>query len=185
MHVTDWLPTLVAGAAGIELGSMDRPCSTCNRSVAPWDGVDQWTAMLSEGPTSARTEVLLDLHAIDCSRATRAKVPCNIPGSGAIRIGKWKLLHGHQGNYYASGGGTQANCVARAGVPAAALATPFHSPSPRTNLGRGAHTAGHLQRVPTASTSCHSPLLTSTALPCHAICHETPATSPGRPCSST
>ena len=90
MHVTDWLPTLVAGAAGLALADSGRPCPTCNRSVAPLDGVNNWP-MLSTGSPSARTEVLLDLQATACW----GKGACNIPGSGALRSGKWKLLHGH------------------------------------------------------------------------------------------
>jgi hypothetical protein len=52
-------------------------------------GVDQW-AMFATGAPSARTEVLLDLQAT----ATWG-TPTNVPGSGALRQGKWKLLHGH------------------------------------------------------------------------------------------
>jgi len=43
MHVTDWLPTIVGGIAGLSLApaAVGRPCVDCNRSVAPLDGVDQ------------------------------------------------------------------------------------------------------------------------------------------------
>lgn len=51
MHVTDWLPTLVAGAAGLDLDASGRPCATCNRTVAPLDGVDQWES-LTKGKAS-------------------------------------------------------------------------------------------------------------------------------------
>lgn len=113
MHVTDWLPTLVSGVAGLSLAHLGRPCPTCNRSIAPLDGVDQW-AMLSTGAPSARTEVLLDLQATACQAKP---IPCNIPGSGAIRIGKWKLLHGHQAGF--KGPATPGNlpkCAARLGI---------------------------------------------------------------------
>jgi arylsulfatase B/arylsulfatase I/J len=90
MHVTDWVPTLVAGAAGLDMQAPGRPCPTCNRSVAPLDGVNQWP-MLSTGAPSARTEVLLDLQAT----ARWGAGTCEVPGAGALRAGKWKLLHGH------------------------------------------------------------------------------------------
>lgn len=96
MHVTDWLPTLVTGVAGIQITKISRPCPTCNRSIAPLDGINQW-AMLSSGSDSARTEVLLKFQTEDWDQCThRGKLPCNIPGSAALRVGKWKLLHGYQ-----------------------------------------------------------------------------------------
>ena len=117
MHVTDWLPTLAAGAAGVPVNASGRPCPTCNRSVAPLDGVNQWP-MLSLGAPSARTEVLLHLQSAAHSSKT---TPTAIPGSGAIRIGKWKLLHGHAG---ASGPAAGA-CVARTGIAGPPNAVPI------------------------------------------------------------
>jgi arylsulfatase B/arylsulfatase I/J len=97
MHVTDWLPTLVEGVAGLDLGApTGRPCATCLRPVPPLDGVNQWS-MLSAGAASARTEVLLDLQTTARNPAAKKAGTTVIPGSGAIRVGKWKLLHGHQG----------------------------------------------------------------------------------------
>ena len=98
IHVTDWLPTLVGGVAGISLASntTGRACPTCTRAVAPLDGVDQWP-MLSLGAPSARHEVLLDLQATARNQAANQAGTTRIPGSGAIRVGRWKLLHGHQG----------------------------------------------------------------------------------------
>jgi hypothetical protein len=90
MHVTDWVPTLVEGAAGLALMAAGRQCPTCNRSVAPLDGVNQWP-MLAAGAPSGRTEVLLDLQATRCW----GKGACDVPGAGALRSGRWKLLHGH------------------------------------------------------------------------------------------
>ena len=75
MHVTDWLPTLVAGVAGVPLGAGGRACRTCNRSVAPFDGVDQWS-MLAEGAPSARTEVLYTFE--DCFPARLRSQPGGI-----------------------------------------------------------------------------------------------------------
>ena len=96
MHVTDWLPTLVSGVAGIQITQLSRPCPTCNRSVAPLDGTNQWP-MLSSGSDSARTEVLLKFQNEDWKKCThQGKLPCNIPGSAALRVGKWKLLYGSQ-----------------------------------------------------------------------------------------
>ena len=114
MHGTDWLPTFVAGIAGLDVSSAatGRPCPTCDRPVAPLDGVNQWD-FLSTGAPSARTEVLLDLQATQCIGHGGASGPgsgCLVPGSGAIRVGKWKLLNGHTGVWGAAGSG---DCVAR------------------------------------------------------------------------
>ena len=85
MHVTDWLPTLVTGVAGVQITEISRPCPTCNRSVAPLDGVNQWP-MLSSGSDSARTEALLKFQSEDWEKCThKGKLPCNIPGSAALR----------------------------------------------------------------------------------------------------
>ena len=123
MHVTDWLPTLVAGVAGVELDAGGRPCASCNRTLAPFDGVNQWK-MLSEGAASARTEVLLDLQTTSCwNLPGPTQTPCNVPGSGALRVGKWKLLHGHTAVWSkvapgGVGGMTAAYCALRNGMAA-------------------------------------------------------------------
>lgn len=94
MHVTDWLPTLAHGIAGVDLSNLGRECPTCKTLVMPLDGVDQW-AMLSQGKGSARNETLLDLHlGQGAGNKCWHHVNCTIPGQGAIRVGKWKLLHG-------------------------------------------------------------------------------------------
>jgi hypothetical protein len=112
--------------------------------VAPLDGVNNW-AMLSTGADSARSEVLLDLEGASGSSSAfeRAKDscikggPCYVPGSGALRRGKWKLIHGHVGHWdlalntsatpVSCSGFKCSGCVARAGIP-----TPGHPalPSP-------------------------------------------------------
>lgn len=118
MHVTDWLPTLVTGVAGITIGTpLGRPCPTCTRAIPPLDGVDQW-ALLSRGEASARTEVLLDFQDGDWRSCTHGgRWPCTYPGSGALRVGKWKLLHGHQ--VFTMGGPTTNFCVDRTNFTAA------------------------------------------------------------------
>eukprot|EP00041_Stephanoeca_diplocostata_P031143 m.963668 g.963668 ORF g.963668 m.963668 type:complete len:731 (+) comp23897_c0_seq6:130-2322(+) len=91
-HVTDWLPTLVVGAAGVALGEEGRPCPTCTRAVAPLDGVNQWPMLHRGVLPSARTEVLLDLDATACWAQAAS---CVVPGTSALRMGRWKLIHGH------------------------------------------------------------------------------------------
>ena len=105
------MPTLAAGAARIPGVFVDaakgRPCRTCRRAVAPLDGVNNW-AMLSTGADSARLEVLLDLEGAAGSRSAFERTthscikggPCYVPGSGALRRGKWKLIHGHVGGWF-------------------------------------------------------------------------------------
>ena len=96
MHLTDWLPTIVEGIAGLSLAdnTTGRPCPTCTRRVEPLDGVNQWKMFNQLGEKSQRTEVLLDLQST--AKNIHASVTL-VPGSGAIRVGRWKLLHGHVG----------------------------------------------------------------------------------------
>lgn len=96
-HVTDWLPTIAGGIAGLDLSdnTTGRPCPACTRPVAPLDGFDQWEMFSVPGTPSQRTEVLLDLQALAENAAAKKEGTTRIPGSGAIRVGKWKLLNGH------------------------------------------------------------------------------------------
>lgn len=98
------------------------------------DGVDNW-AMLSEGAGSARHEVLLDLQATACNGkgAQGAATPCNVPGSGALRVGRWKLIHGHAGVWSAGEGAGGAWCTARTGVAGAGKPVPFPLPANESN----------------------------------------------------
>lgn len=132
MHVTDWMPTIVVGVAGAEVSPLSRPCEHCTRAIPPLDGVDQW-AMLSGGAPSARTEVLLDLQANEWKQCSHnGKWPCIFPGSGAIRVGKWKLLHGHQ--VYLHGSAVGNICTARTGVGRGAGTTfPLDVPANESN----------------------------------------------------
>ena len=96
MHLTDWLPTIVEGIAGLSLAdnTTGRPCPTCTRRVEPLDGINQWKMFNQLGEKSQREEVLLDLQSTAKNIHASAT---HIPGSGAIRVGRWKLLHGHVG----------------------------------------------------------------------------------------
>ena len=40
-HVTDWVPTIVAGIAGLPL-PIGRPCVDCDRPLVPLDGINNW-----------------------------------------------------------------------------------------------------------------------------------------------
>jgi arylsulfatase B len=122
IHVTDWLPTIVGGVAGLSLvdNSTGRPCPTCTRPVAPLDGINQWRMFSTLNSTSNRVEVLLDLQT---TKGNPSGDITNIPGSGAIRIGQWKLLHGHQ----------------------SILATPIH---PSSCMLRGPYIEGEVRNSP-------------------------------------
>ncbi len=68
MHMTDWYPTLLA-LAGVSL-----------KQAKPLDGFDMWP-VIAGGKASPRKEILHN----------------TAPGSGALRIGDWKLiLNGHR-----------------------------------------------------------------------------------------
>jgi arylsulfatase A-like enzyme len=78
IHVTDWFPTIVHGIAGL-------PVNIPADGTPALDGVSAWPAITGKNETSQRTEMLLNL------------IPSAGPGKagqGAIRVGKWKLLHG-------------------------------------------------------------------------------------------
>jgi hypothetical protein len=122
VHATDWLPTLVAGVAGLPLNNetLSRPCIACDRAVAPLDGANQWP-MFSNGAASARTEVLLDLQATVCWPRAAS---CDVPGMGALRIGKWKLVHGHTA-VWSKATNSADQCVARSGTAASKATLPI------------------------------------------------------------
>lgn len=85
LSVADWLPTIVAGVAGLPLNGTEPA------SAPPMDGLDQWLA-LSTGVAGPRTEVLLNLIPTGCPSTTAS---CASQGQLALRMGKWKLLLGH------------------------------------------------------------------------------------------
>ena len=64
IHITDWLPTLLAAAGRSELGTRR-------------DGVDQWSALTTAAP-APRTELVYNLKML--------------PVQGAVRVGDYKLM---------------------------------------------------------------------------------------------
>lgn len=109
IHVSDWLPTLVQGIAGLPLTDShahDDP------PPPPLDGVDQWAA-ISTGAPSARSEVLLNLLT-----GCHPGVPCRVAGQYALRQDQWKLIYGHTSVFATTtvhkAGGDE--CVARTGI---------------------------------------------------------------------
>jgi len=86
VHVADWLPTLVAGAAGLALEDDDHKW--------PVDGLDQWAALTSPGSVALRGEDTEVLHEIGGDN--------HIPQESIV-VGRYKLIryipviyHAHQ-----------------------------------------------------------------------------------------
>merc|ERR1711924_563832 len=75
MHVTDWLPTIVEGVAGLA-------------PPAGLDGFNQWPLLMGEA-ASNRSEILLDLNP-----SARLAGQTAIAGEGALRMGRYKLIRG-------------------------------------------------------------------------------------------
>jgi arylsulfatase B len=92
--LVDWMPTIVHGIAGIDLAEASVPKYPYQPAPPPLDGVDVW-ASISQGLPSPRTEALLNLAPNGCW--DNGSQGCDIPGSGAIRVGNYKLLWGHAG----------------------------------------------------------------------------------------
>eukprot|EP01052_Picozoa_sp_SAG31_P010540 SAG31_NODE_580_length_13940_cov_16.175349_2_plen_403_part_00 len=113
LHVTDWYPTIAEGIAGLNLEKIGRPCVNPSRPLVPLDGVNQWP-VFSSGAASARNEVLLDLQATALWGATTT-----IPGMGALRQGRWKILHGHTATWKKINA-TAATCTMRDGTTCSA-----------------------------------------------------------------
>lgn len=92
VHVTDWLPTLVAAAGGGQEFSFDKPL----------DGVNQLSTLTNAAP-SARTDVLINIERTNgtsspCVGAGCASHPvCNGGGQYAVISGRHKLLLGGGG----------------------------------------------------------------------------------------
>ena len=105
------LPTIVAGIAGLTL-PIGRPCVDCDRPLVPLDGVNNWGMFSEAGGKSARTEVLLDLQAM---AGWGDPALTKVRGSGALRVGKWKLLHGHTA-VWKKPNNMASECTARCGT---------------------------------------------------------------------
>ena len=73
MHVTDWLPTIVEGIAGLEL----------DKNKWKLDGYNMWPTITTNGE-APRKEILINL---DPPRP-------GFIGQAAIRVGEWKLITG-------------------------------------------------------------------------------------------
>lgn len=87
-HVSDWLPTIVEGIAGIPINasSLKRPGLP---QPPPLDGVNQWS-VITKGSEPVRTDVLLNLS----PKGACAADHCDISGRAAVRVGDWKLIRG-------------------------------------------------------------------------------------------
>lgn len=75
-HVSDWLPTIVGGVLGR---------SDLYRKVDMFDGKDQWSALLRQGP-QPRHEVLINIDDLDGAGCLQTF------STAAIRVGDWKLI---------------------------------------------------------------------------------------------
>lgn len=98
--LVDWLPSIVEGIANISLNEAMVPKHPYQPIPRPLDGINVWNS-ISQGIPSPRQEILLNL----CPTTCFPEGACNIPGMGAIRVGNYKLIHGHTGVYYAAKGG--------------------------------------------------------------------------------
>ena len=87
LHVSDWVPTLVTGVAGLAVHSPPH--------APPVDGVDAWAA-ISQGRPSSRKEILLNLCP-DFAVLAGAQVKYGWQQS-AIRHGEMKLIWGLPGD---------------------------------------------------------------------------------------
>jgi hypothetical protein len=113
LHVSDWYPTIVQGIAAL-------PLSPAADGTPPLDGIDAWPVITGASAEGRRTEVLLNL--IATAPTGGAGAGTRVPGQGAIRVGKWKLMHGHTCQWGIYG---CSSCTARDGEPAAVrLGTP-------------------------------------------------------------
>ena len=111
--LVDWLPTIAHGIFGVDLAEAALPVHAYQPPPPPLDGLDVW-ASLSQGAPSPRNWALLYLDPFNCFTGHSA-VPCHVPGQGAIRVGKYKLIHGHVGSYAGANNVSTQFCGARDG----------------------------------------------------------------------
>jgi arylsulfatase B len=95
--LVDWLPTIAFGIAGVDPAEALIPKHPYQPNPPPLDGMNIWTS-LSTGSPSPRNEALLYLDPFSCF-VGHSEVPCTVPGQGAIRVGNYKLIHGHVSQY--------------------------------------------------------------------------------------
>jgi len=80
IHVSDWYPTLVFGAANAT--------PTVDATEPPLDGINAWDA-ITQGLPGTRREILLNLNPHVCAQGH-----CQVQGQAAIRFDSWKLIVG-------------------------------------------------------------------------------------------
>ena len=81
VHVTDWLPTIVA-ATGSRLDS---------REHLPLDGLDMWGCITGKAPCQ-RKEVLLNIDPECDLGGPRSAAPGLPPPKAALRLGEMKIM---------------------------------------------------------------------------------------------
>ena len=112
--LVDWLPTIAHGIAGVDLAEALVPKHPFQAPPPPLDGIDVWTS-ISTGAPSPRTEALLYLMPFGCFTG-HSDVPCLVPGQAAIRVGRYKLIHGHVAQYMGATNVSAQFCGPRDGV---------------------------------------------------------------------
>ena len=111
--LVDWLPTIVASIAGVDLAEAAVPKHPAFQPAPPpLDGLDVWQS-LAGGAPSPRTEALLYLMPFGCFSGV--DVPCDVPGQAAYRVGNYKLIHGHVSQYMGTTNASGQYCGPRDG----------------------------------------------------------------------
>mmetsp|Transcript_25536 Transcript_25536/g.33378 ORF Transcript_25536/g.33378 Transcript_25536/m.33378 type:complete len:604 (-) Transcript_25536:211-2022(-) len=74
-HVTDWMPTLLEGVLGIDVGQQQEEL----------DGVNQWSSLLGKTTSAARKEIFLNIDSYDYVSVAGGIVKANYPKSAMIK----------------------------------------------------------------------------------------------------